>query len=81
MLDPEAFVLGVDGDAGTYAIPYYDWYTEELTTLMNDLLVNDFEAFAPKASLVAQDGDMPVISCDIPNRSQSQQPLMVRPMT
>ena len=49
LLDPEAYVLGVDGDAGTYAISFYDWYTDEVTELLNSLLVNDYPAFAPRA--------------------------------
>ena len=51
LTDPEAFVLGVDGDAGTYAISFYDWFTDDFTQLMNDLVVEDYAGFAPTAVL------------------------------
>lgn len=66
ILDPEAYVLGADGDAGTYAISFYDWFGDELTKLMNDLLVNDFTAFAPQASFDATQGGLPVMRLDYP---------------
>ena len=52
LTDPEAFVLGVDGDAGTYAISFYDWFTDEFTQLMNNILVEDYQGFGPSAALV-----------------------------
>ncbi|MEE2756990.1 MAG: zinc-dependent metalloprotease [Myxococcota bacterium] len=57
MTDPEAFILGVDGDAGTYAISFYDWFTDEFTQLMNNLLVEDFNAFAPSAQIIPGEVD------------------------
>ena len=54
LTDPKAYILGVDGDAGTYAIGYFDWFTEEFRDLMNRLLVRDFGLFAPYAELSGQ---------------------------
>ncbi|MEE2786016.1 MAG: hypothetical protein VX589_01680 [Myxococcota bacterium] len=50
LTDPEAYILGVDGDAGTYAISYLDWFTEEFTALMNNLLSSNYGVFAPVAA-------------------------------
>ena len=55
--DPEAYVLGVDGDAGTYAISFYDWFTDEFTELMNDLVAKDYAGYAPTALLSTQSND------------------------
>ncbi|MCA9538554.1 MAG: zinc-dependent metalloprotease, partial [Myxococcales bacterium] len=47
--DPDAYILGVDGDAGTYAISFYDWFPEEFEGLMDDLLAKNYPTFAPVA--------------------------------
>lgn len=47
--DPDAFILGADGDAGVYAISFYDWFPDEFEALMNQLLAKDYAGFAPRA--------------------------------
>lgn len=54
MVDPDAYVIGVDGDVGTYAISYYDWFGDELEGLVNDLLTESYARFAPRATMDAE---------------------------
>lgn len=49
LTDPDAYVLGAEGDAGTYAIGFYDWFDSEFMALSNALLTRDFSVFAPRA--------------------------------
>lgn len=55
MLDPDAFVVGVEGDAGTYAISYYDWFGDEFDRLTGDILSDNYARFAPRARLTKAD--------------------------
>ncbi len=52
LVDPEAYVVGVEGDAGTYAISFYDWFDGELEQLSNRVLAKDYPAFAPRGAPV-----------------------------
>ena len=56
LTDPDAYVLGVDGDAGTYAISFYDWFEDEFTELMNNLLTKTYTNFAPRARIWSRQG-------------------------
>ena len=49
MLDPEAYIIGVEGDAGVYAISFYDWFADEMDGFFNQMLADDFPSFAPVA--------------------------------
>jgi hypothetical protein len=48
LVDPEAYAIGVEGDAGVYAISYYDWFPDEIDTLLGGLLATDYARFAPR---------------------------------
>ncbi len=47
MIDPEAFVVGTDGDLGTFSISYYDFFEDEVHALVNAAVAEDYPAFAP----------------------------------
>ena len=51
MVDPDAFLIGVDGDVGTYAISFYDWFDGEMDDLTASLLTDDYARFAPRANV------------------------------
>ncbi len=50
LTDPEAYLVGVDGDAGTYSISFYDWFADELDALSASLLTENYPAFAPRGT-------------------------------
>ncbi|MCA9543919.1 MAG: hypothetical protein KC613_05995, partial [Myxococcales bacterium] len=56
LVDPEAYVVGVEGDAGTYAISFYDWFDDELERLSNNVLSKNYAAFAPRGAPVQGEG-------------------------
>ena len=49
ILDPEAYLIGVDGDAGVYSISFFDWFDEEIFKAFGGFLSEDYQAFAPRA--------------------------------
>jgi hypothetical protein len=49
LFDPEAYLIGIDGDAGVYSISYFDWFEEEIFKAFGDILTRDFKGFAPRA--------------------------------
>ena len=49
LLDPEAYLIGVDGDAGTYSISFFDWFDEEIFEGFGKILSEDYTGFAPRA--------------------------------
>lgn len=49
LFDTEAYLIGVDGDAGVYAISFFDWFEEEFYDVFGSLLTDDYQAFAPRA--------------------------------
>ena len=51
LFDPDAYVVGSEGDAGFYAISFYDWFPEEINRLMANLMTENYAAFAPRARL------------------------------
>lgn len=56
LVDPEAYLVGVDGDAGTYSISFYDWFGDELDALSAQVLTKNYPAFAPRGTPVMRDG-------------------------
>lgn len=54
VLDPEARLVGLEGDAGVFSISYYDWFADEIDGLFTALLTQDHAAAAPRA--VAAEG-------------------------
>lgn len=54
MVDPDAYVVGVEGDAGTYAISYYDWFGDEFDRFTGDVLADNYARFAPRARLTTE---------------------------
>jgi hypothetical protein len=56
LVDPEAYLVGVDGDAGTYAISFYDWFGDEFDALAANVLTQNYAAFAPRGTPEEQDG-------------------------
>ena len=61
LFDTEAYLIGVDGDAGVYSIGFYDWFEEEFYEVFGDVLTDNFKRFAPRALPVdeEQEGDTP----------------------
>ncbi len=49
LFDPDARLIGIDGDAGTYAISYFDWFDEQMFDFFGNLLSEDYKTFAPYA--------------------------------
>ena len=49
LFDPEAYLIGVDGDAGVYSISFFDWFDEEIFKALGDLLTRDYKGYAPRA--------------------------------
>jgi hypothetical protein len=61
IVDPDAYVIGAEGDAGTYAISYYDMFGDEMERLLNAIISKDYAQFAPRARPVSdRSGDGPV---------------------
>jgi hypothetical protein len=56
LVDPEAYAIGVEGDAGVFAISYYDWFGDEIDRLLGGMLASDYRGFAPRA-VEADDAD------------------------
>ncbi len=56
LFDPDAYVVGVEGDAGIYAISFYDIFERELEDLVGGLLTKDYSAFAPTAVPTDEEG-------------------------
>lgn len=57
LFDPDAYVVGVEGDAGLYAISFYDIFETEVEDLVNGLLTKDYRTFAPAALPGEASGD------------------------
>ncbi|MEZ4473594.1 MAG: hypothetical protein R3F60_22955 [bacterium] len=51
LFDPDAYVVGSEGDAGFYAISFYDWFPEEINRLMANLMTENYASFAPRATV------------------------------
>ncbi len=49
LFDTEAYLIGLDGDAGVYAISFFDWFEEEFYEVFASLLTDDYQSFAPRA--------------------------------
>ena len=49
LFDTEAYLIGVDGDAGVYAISFFDWFEDEFYESFGSMLTDRFSAFAPRA--------------------------------
>ena len=47
LVDPEAFVIGAEGDVGTYAISFLDYFDAEIFTLVNAVLTEDYAVHSP----------------------------------
>ena len=59
LFDPEAFVLGSDGDAGTYAIQYYDLFDEEIDALVGHVLTENYGEYSPVMNVTGEtDGNL-----------------------
>ncbi len=63
MFDPDAYVVGVEGDAGVYAISFYDVFEAELEDLVNGLLTKNYRTFSPTA--LPADSDDEVVASAI----------------
>jgi hypothetical protein len=63
IFDTEAYFIGLDGDAGVYAISFFDWFEDEFYEVFGALLADDYQAYAPRVlpiGEVAEDqGDTP----------------------
>lgn len=61
LFDTEAYLIGLDGDAGVYSIGFFDWFEDEFYSVFGDMLTDGFERFAPRALPVeeAQQGNTP----------------------
>ena len=57
LFDPEAFVLGSDGDAGTYAIQYYDLFDDQIDELVGNILTENYGAYSPVMEVRGENGD------------------------
>ena len=57
LFDPEAFVLGSDGDAGTYAIQYYDLFDDQIDELVSHVLTEDYGEYSPVMEVKGESGD------------------------
>ena len=57
LFDPEAFVLASDGDAGTFAITYYDLFDEEIDELVGALITEDYGRYSPVMQVTGTEGD------------------------
>jgi hypothetical protein len=82
LIDPEAFVLGSDGDAGVFSISYYDFFDEEVHNLTNAVVNEDYSAYSPR--LVGTEGDsslvfQPLSTVWDPQRQNYVDPLSGRP--
>jgi hypothetical protein len=47
LIDPEAFVLGSEADVGTFAISYYDIFSDEIDQLVASVISEDYTAYSP----------------------------------
>jgi hypothetical protein len=56
LFDPDAYVIGLDGDAGVFAISYYDWFGDEIDSLFGGVLSKDYPRFAPRARMTDDAG-------------------------
>ncbi|MCK6571975.1 zinc-dependent metalloprotease [Myxococcota bacterium] len=54
LVDFDARIIGAEGDAGTYAIGYYDVFRDEMEGLLNAIVSKDYRAFAPRARLAGE---------------------------
>ena len=53
LTDPESYIVGQEGDAGTYLLGYYDGFPDEMEKLLDSILARDYASFAPRARLAA----------------------------
>ncbi|PJB36011.1 MAG: hypothetical protein CO108_24460 [Deltaproteobacteria bacterium CG_4_9_14_3_um_filter_63_12] len=52
LVDPEAFVIGAEGDIGTYSISFLDFFGEEAFTLVNAVMTEDYPVHSPVLQVV-----------------------------
>ena len=58
LTDPDASVIGVDAESGTYAISYYDLFDEEFADLAASILTENYDTYGPSYTLTGdRDGD------------------------
>lgn len=57
LIDPEAFVLGTDADAGVFAISYYDFFAEEVDKLVNAVTTENYAAYSPVIEITDTSGE------------------------
>lgn len=56
LTDPDASVIGVDADSGTYAITFYDLFDAEYAAVSTGIVAEEYPMFGPLTRLFA-DGD------------------------
>ncbi len=58
LTDPDASVIGVDAESGTYAITFYDMFADEFAALASGILTEGYSLFGPLYTVTGdQDGD------------------------
>jgi hypothetical protein len=57
LVDPEAFVVGTEGDAGTYAISYVDYFDQEIFRLVNAVFTEDYAVHSPVMEITETNGE------------------------
>ena len=57
LVDTEAYVLGSDADVGVFAISYYDFFSDEVDTLVNAILTEDYAKYSPTVSVGGDPSD------------------------
>jgi hypothetical protein len=55
LFDTEAYLIGLDGDAGVYSIGFFDWFDDVFFKAFGDMLTDDYQAFGPRALPVAEE--------------------------
>ncbi|MBN1947026.1 MAG: zinc-dependent metalloprotease [Bradymonadales bacterium] len=59
LVDPYAFVIGTEGDIGTYAISFIDYFGEEIFDLVNAMLTENYAVHSPVLEVTETNGDNP----------------------
>ena len=57
LVDPSAFVVGAEGDVGTYSISHLDYFNEEIFSLVNAMLLEDYSIHSPVLQVTDTSGD------------------------
>ncbi len=55
LTDPDASVIGVDAESGTYSINFYDMFDEEFARLAAGIVTEDYELFGPLYSITGDE--------------------------